>query len=91
MAGFDSPTGGWVSLPADKLIALEREQKEKLLRQVMEKRALECGDDWPRIQEMSQDPRFDHIPKLGPGYKGLTPNYFHDHPLEPQKPKEPNE
>jgi len=73
----------------NELIALEREQKEELHRQVMEKRAKELGDDWPRIQAMSQDPRFDHIPKLCPGYKGLTPNYFHDHPLIP--PQKSNE
>lgn len=73
----------------NRLIALEREQKEELLRQVMEKRAREWGDEWPRIQEMSQDPRFDHIPKLWPGYKGLIPNYFHDHPLIP--PQKSNE
>ena len=73
----------------NRLIALEREQKEELLRQVMEKRAKELGDEWPRIQEMSQDPRFDHIPKLWPGYQGLIPNYFHDHPLIP--PQKSNE
>ena len=67
----------------NELKALEREQKEELLRQVMEKRAREFGDQWPRIEEMSQDPRFDHIPKPWPGYRGLTPNYFHDHPLIP--------
>ena len=72
------------------LIALEREQKEELLKQVMEERAKKLGDDWPRIQEMSQDVRFDHIPKLWPGYKGLIPNYFHDHPLlPPQQSNEP--
>ena len=74
----------------EELKALEREQKDELLRQVMEKRAREFGDDWPRIQEMSQHPRFDHIPKPCPGYKGLIPNYFHDHPLiPPQKSNEP--
>ena len=73
----------------EELKALEREQKDELLRQVMEKRAREFGDDWPRIQEMSQDPRFDHIPKYWPGYKGLIPNYFHDHPLIP--PQKSNE
>ena len=74
----------------DELIALELEQKEELLRQVMEKRARDLGDDWPRIQEMSQDPRFDHIPKRWPEYRGLIPNYFHDHPLiPPQKSNEP--
>jgi len=67
----------------EELIALEREQKEELLRQVMEKRAREYGDDWPRILEMSPDPRFDHIPRRWPGYRGLIPNYFHDHPLIP--------
>jgi len=55
----------------ERLIALEREQKEELCRQVQVKRARELGDDWPRIQAMSQDPRFDHIPKPWPGYKGI--------------------
>jgi hypothetical protein len=73
----------------NRLIALEREQKEELLREVMEKRARELGDEWPRIQEMSQDIRFDHIPKLWPGYRGLIRNYFHDHPLIP--PQKSNE
>jgi hypothetical protein len=74
----------------NRLIALEREQKEALYNEVMEKRARECGDEWPRIQEMSQAVRFDHILKPWPGYKGLIPNYFHDHPLiPPQKSNEP--
>lgn len=74
----------------NELITLEQEQKEELLKQVMEKRALEFGDEWPQIQKLSQDPRFDHIPILWPGYKGLIPNYFHDHPLiPPQKSNEP--
>jgi hypothetical protein len=73
----------------EELKALEREQKEALLKQVMEKRAKEAGDEWPRIQGMSQDPRFDHIPKRWPGYRGLIANYFHDHPLIP--PQKSNE
>jgi hypothetical protein len=73
----------------DELIALEREQKEALYNEEMEKRAREFGDDWPRIQQMSHDPRFDHIPKRWPEYRGLIPNYFHDHPLIP--PQESNE
>ena len=73
----------------NRLIALEQEQKAQLYRQDMEKRAREWGDEWPRIQEMSQDPRFDHIPKRWPGCTGLIPNYFHDHPLIP--PQESNE
>jgi hypothetical protein len=60
----------------NRLIALEREQKEELLRQVMEKRAREFGDEWPRIQEMSQDPRFDHIPKRWPGYEEIMAKAF---------------
>jgi hypothetical protein len=58
------------------LRALEREQKEELLKQVMEKRAKEAGDDWPRLQEMSQDPRFDHIPKYYPGEKEIIAKAF---------------
>ena len=60
----------------EELKALEREQKEELLRQVMEKRAKELGDDWPRIQKMSQDPRFDHIPKYWPGEKEIMAKAF---------------
>jgi len=73
----------------EELMALEREQKEALYNEEMEKCAREFGDEWPRILQMSQDPRFDHIPKRWPGYKGLIPNYYHDHPLIP--PQEPNE
>ena len=73
----------------EELKALELEQKAELYKQVLEKRARECGDDWPRIQDMFQDPRFDHIPQPCPGYKGLIPNYFHDHPLIP--PQKSNE
>lgn len=75
--------------PREELIALEREQKEELLRQVMEKRARECGEQWPQMHEMSQDPRFDHIPKHGPGYKQIIEKAF---PLaSPIKSQEPNE
>ncbi len=73
----------------EELKALEREQKEELLRQVMEKRARELGDDWPRIQEMSKDPRFDHIPKFWPGYKEIIAKAFPGAPTA--SPKEPNE
>jgi hypothetical protein len=73
----------------NELIALEREQKEELLRQVMEKRAKELGDQWPRILEMSQDPRFDHIPKLWPGYKQIIEEAFPcTSPIESQEPNE---
>jgi hypothetical protein len=78
------------AMEREELEALELEQKAELYKQVMEKRAKELGDDWPRVQEMSQDPRLDHIPKYWPGYRGLIPNYFHDHPLiPPQKSNEP--
>ena len=60
----------------NRLRALEREQKEELLREVMEKRAKEAGDDWPRMQEMSQDPRFDHLPKYYPGEKEMIAKAF---------------
>jgi hypothetical protein len=60
----------------EALRALEREQKEELLRQVMEKRAKEAGDDWPGMQEMSQDPRYDHIPKYYTGEKEIIAKAF---------------
>ncbi len=60
----------------EELKAMERDQKEELLRQVMEKRAKELGDDWTRIQEMSQNPRFDHIPKPWPGYEEIIAKAF---------------
>ena len=47
----------------EELKALERERKDELYNEVMEKRAKEAGDDWPRIQAMMGDVRFDHIPK----------------------------
>ena len=59
-----------------KLRKMEVEQKAELLRQVMEKRAREFGDEWPRIQEMSQDPRFDHIPKPCAGDKEIIAGAF---------------
>jgi hypothetical protein len=73
----------------NELKALELEQKEELLRQVMEKRARELGEEWPPAEDSPDTLRFDHIPKRWPGYKGLIPDYFHDHPLI--LPQEPNE
>jgi hypothetical protein len=62
---------------------------KQALRKVMEKRAKELGDDWPRIQEMSLDPRLDHIPKPWPGYKEIIAKAF---PVAGTvQPKEPNE
>jgi len=60
----------------EELRALEREQKEELYNEVMEKRAKEAGDDWPRIQQLSQDPRFDHIPKPRPGDQNIIAKAF---------------
>src|ERR1035441_6437137 len=73
----------------NRLIALEQEQKAALYSEVMEKRAKELGDDWPGIQEMSQDPRFDHIPKPWPGDKEIIAKAFSG-PQTSHK-QEPNE
>jgi hypothetical protein len=67
------------------LRALEREQKAELLRQVMEKRAKEAGDDWPRMQEMSQDPRYDRIPKYYTGEKEMLAKAFSGAPTAMSK------
>ena len=47
-----------------ELVDLEREQKEEMLRLVLEKRALELGDKWPVLYAMSKLPQYDHIPLL---------------------------
>lgn len=73
----------------EELKALEREQKEELLRQVMDKRAKEAGDDWPRIQEMSRHLRYDHIPKYWPGEKEIIAKAFRG--LQTAQPQETNE
>jgi hypothetical protein len=91
---YDSTTARPPSIIEDikahnDLRALDREQKEELLREVMEKRAKEAGDDWPRIQAMSQDPRFDHIPKCYPGEREMIEKAFCG--PSPVKPKESDE
>ncbi len=73
----------------EELRALEREQKEALYKEYMEKRAKEAGDDWPRIQAMMGDVRFDHIPKYYPGEKEIIAKAFQGH--QTVKPKESNE
>ena len=70
----------------EELRAMERELKEELLRQSIEKRAQKAGDDWPRIQQLSKDPRYDHIPKYYPGEKDLITKAFRGPQTE--KPKE---
>jgi len=71
------------------LIAMEREQKEQLYNEFLEKRARDLGDQWPAIQAMSNDPRFDHIPKPWPGYKGIVAGSFSGTPTS--KPQESND
>ncbi|MGO8930509.1 MAG: hypothetical protein ACLQU3_26895 [Limisphaerales bacterium] len=73
----------------NELIAIKQQQKAELYKQVMEKRAQELGEQWPGIQEMSQDVRFDHIPKPWPGYKEIIAKAFPGAPTA--SPKEPNE
>jgi hypothetical protein len=72
-----------------KLRRLEIEQKEALYNEVMEKRARELGEEWPRMQEVSQDPRFDHIPKPWPGYEEIMAKAFPG--AQTVKPEESNE
>ena len=46
-----------------ELIALEREQKEALLKNVREQSKRECGVEWPPVYEGNEGARYDHIPK----------------------------
>ena len=57
-----------------ELRALEQEQKEELLRLVLEKRAKELGDKWPEIEAKSKMPQYDHIPLLWPSFKEFEEN-----------------
>jgi hypothetical protein len=60
-----------------ELLAMEREQKEALLNEVMEKRAKELGEQWPPTEEeMRERLRFDHIPKYLPGEKAIMERAF---------------
>jgi hypothetical protein len=74
----------------EELIALEREQKEALYNEVMEKRAKELGEQWPPTEEdMYEKLRFDQIPKRWPGYKDIIDKAFPG--ASPIKSQEPHE
>jgi hypothetical protein len=47
----------------EDLIALEREQKEELLKNLREQSKRECGVEWPPVYEGNEGARYDHIPK----------------------------
>jgi hypothetical protein len=42
----------------------------------MEKRARECGEQWPPAEESPDILRFDHIPKYWPGEKEIMAKAF---------------
>jgi multidrug efflux pump subunit AcrA (membrane-fusion protein) len=60
----------------DELIALEQEQKEKLLKNLREQSKRECGVEWPPVYDGNEGARYDHIPKHPQFYIDMIKNAF---------------
>ena len=63
----------------NELLAREREHKEAMYNELMEKRAEELGEQWPPTEANPDKIRFDHIPKPWPRYKEIIAQAFPGH------------
>jgi hypothetical protein len=73
----------------NRLIALEQEQKEELLKNLREQSKRECGVEWPPVYEGNEGARYDHIPKHPQFYIDMIKKAFPG--PRTVKPKEPSE
>jgi hypothetical protein len=73
----------------EDLLAMEREQKERLLQESLEMQGRLLGEEWPAARDPLEAVRFDHVPKHGLLYKRLLAEAFSGH--HPARLEESNE
>jgi len=73
----------------EDLLAMEREQKERLLQESLEMQGRLLGEEWPAARDPLEAARFDHVPKHGLLYKKFLAEAFPgQQTATPQKPHE---
>jgi hypothetical protein len=60
----------------EDLLAMEREQMERLLQETLEMQGRLLGEKWPAARDPLEAARFDHIPKPDPLYKRFIEEAF---------------
>jgi hypothetical protein len=68
-----------------RLIALEREQKQEVLKNLREQTKRECGVEWPPVYEDNEGARYAHIPKHPQFYIDLIKGTFRGAPTVTEK------
>ena len=78
MAGFPSTMEDMFQAmkAREDLLAMEREQKERLLQESLEMQGRLLGEEWPIARDPLEAARFDHIPKPDPLYKRFIEEAF---------------